>query len=227
MASETWCEPRSGHTCEVESSNRDRAAVEVYDGMRRARQINTMVKAGIMGAFAIALLVPIGHLEGKGMGFRAPFFCGTALVVPLLQRVRPRRPYPHVADSLLVAPFLVDTIANLAGIYDNYAVTDDVLHAVNWVLLVLAFHAFRFRAVCDNRDAWLLGAGFGALAIVGWEIAEWVVAETGSAGNLGLTYGDTIGDLALSSAGGTIGSALGVWLFGWRRPWRERSPSQG
>ena len=175
------------------------------------------MKIGIVIVFAIALLVPLDVLEGKGMWFRAPFFVGVATVVPIVQRFRPRSPYPHVADALVVAPFLLDTLGNLVGFYDNFDLTDDVLHTVNWILLVLAFHAFRFRSAQNNSDAWLLGAGFGALAIVGWEIAEWIVQETGAGGGLSLTYGDTIGDLALSTAGGMIGSALGIVWFGYRR----------
>lgn len=178
------------------------------------RRVNAAMKVGIVVAFAVALFVPLDALEGKGMAFRAPFFVGVAAVVPLLDRIRPRTPYPHVADALVVAPFLVDTLGNLLGFYDEFAVTDDVLHTVNWTLLVLAFHAFRFRSAPDDRDAVLLGAGFGALAIVGWEIAEWIVQETGAGGGLSLTYGDTVGDLTLSTSGGIIGSILAVRWFG-------------
>jgi hypothetical protein len=53
--------------------------------------------------------------------------------------------------------------------------------------------------------------GIGGLAIIWWEAAEWLVQELGTAG-LGLTYGDTIGDLVLSSTGGAVGSALVLWL---------------
>jgi hypothetical protein len=191
-----------------------RARVEEHDASAWAMRLNVAMKVGIAAAFAVALLAPLDQLDGKGMGFRAPFFCGSALIVPVLTRLRPRSPYPHLADSLIVAPFLVDTLGNLLGFYDNFNGTDDVLHTVNWILLVLAFHAFRFRSVPDNRDARFLGAGFGALAIVVWEIAEWVVQETGAGGGLALTYADTIGDLALSTTGGVIGSLLGVALFG-------------
>ena len=194
----------------------DAAQVERYDATTWAHRLNVAVKVAIVAAFAVALLVPLGHLDGKGMAFRAPLFCGVAIVVPIVQRMRPLDPYPHVADAVLVAPFLLDTLGNLAGVYDSYEGTDDVLHLVNWVLLVFAFHAFRFRRAPDNRDAWLLGAGFGALAIVVWEIAEWLVAETGAGGGLALTYDDTVGDLALSTTGGMIGSALGVRLLGYR-----------
>ena len=191
--------------------------VERLDATPWARRLAIASKIGIVAAFTVALTVPLDQLEGKAMGFRAPFFCGVAAIVPLVQRFRPRRPYPYIADALLVAPFLLDTLANIAGLYDDYVHTDDVLHTANWVLLVMAFHAFRFRSVGDDRDAWLLGVAIGALAIVGWEIAEWIVAETGSGGGLALTYDDTIGDLTLSTAGGAIGSTIGTLAFGFRR----------
>ncbi len=172
------------------------------------------MKAALALAFVVALTVPLDQLEGKGMAFRFPLFMLSAVVVPLAWRRR-FRPYPATADVLLVAPFLLDTLGNLVGFYDSYEATDDVLHTVSWVLLVAAFHAWRFRRggsayAVSKADSWLLGAGVGALAIVGWEIAEWIVAETGAGGGLALTYEDTVGDLALSTAGGMIGSWLGV-----------------
>lgn len=175
------------------------------------------MKAALVLAFVVALTVPLDHLEGKGMGFRFPLFMLSTVVVPVAWRRR-FAPYPATADVLVVLPFLLDTLGNLLGFYDSLAATDDVLHTSNWVLLVSAFHAWRFRRIdpvsdLSKADAWLLGAGIGALAIVGWEIAEWIVAETGAGGGLSLTYGDTIGDLALSSAGGMIGSFLGVRCF--------------
>ncbi|MCY3849595.1 MAG: hypothetical protein OXF75_02180 [Acidimicrobiaceae bacterium] len=175
------------------------------------------MKVALALAFAVALTVPLDHLEGKGMGFRFPLFMLSAVVVPAAWRRR-FDPYPATADVLVVAPFLLDTLGNLAGFYDAFATTDDVLHTLNWVLLVSAFHAWRFRRAdsasqTSRADAWLLGAGIGALAIVGWEIAEWIVAETGAGGGLSLTYEDTVGDLALSTVGGMVGSGLSVRCF--------------
>lgn len=187
--------------------------VERLDGAAWAWRLAMGMKVALAAAFAVALVVPLDHLEGKGMAFRFPLFMLSAVVVPLAWRRR-FSPYPATADSLVVAPFLLDTLGNLLGIYDSFDATDDVLHTINWVLLVAAFHAWRFRRTGDWRDARLLGAGIGALAIVGWEIAEWIVAETGAGGGLSLTYDDTIADLALSTVGGAVGSGLGVRLFG-------------
>ncbi len=190
--------------------------VEAYDRTVWARRVNYGMKAAIVLAFVFALTLPFDHLEGKAMGMRVPLFVGSAAVVPLVERFRRHRrsPYPHTADALVVAPFLVDTLGNLLGIYDTWSGTDDILHFVNWVLLVGAFQAFRFRRTDSRLDAVLLGAGFGALAIVAWEIMEWAVDETGAGGGLGLTYGDTIGDLVLSTSGGILGAMVGVRLFG-------------
>lgn len=193
-----------------------KSRVLAFDQQPAMARFNAGVKAALAVAFAIAIFFPPDVLEGKAMGSRAPLFLGPAAVVPLLARRRHWRPYPHTADAFLSLPFLLDTLGNLFGFYDEYPVTDDVLHAVNWVALVFAFHAFRFRNVHDRRDAYLLGYGFGALMIVLWEVFEWLVSEDGigGAGGLALTYGDTIGDLALSSTGGLVGSVIGVRLLG-------------
>ena len=186
-----------------------------------AARANVAVKVALVLAFIIAIGFPPDAVEGKAMGFRAPLFLAPAVLVPLLARRRGWEPYPHIADALLSAPFLLDTLGNLFGFYDDYAVTDDVLHAINWVLLVAAFHAFRFRNVHHRDDALLLGYGFGALMIIWWEILEWAVSEDGfgGAGNLALTYEDTVADLFLSSTGGLVGSVLAVW---WLGPVRRR-----
>jgi hypothetical protein len=179
------------------------------------RVVNLAVKVALVASFAIAIGLSPDTVDGKAMGFRAPLFLAPVIVVPIVARLRRWDPYPHTADALLAAPFLLDTLGNLLGIYDDYARTDDVLHAINWVLLVGAYHAFRFRNVTDRRDAVLLGYGFGAITIVWWELMEWAVPEDGfgGAGGLALTYEDTVGDLFLSSTGGLIGSIVAVrWL---------------
>ncbi len=187
------------------------SGVDRLDAHPYMQQLAWAVKAALALAFVVALTVPLDHLEGKGMAFRFPLFMLSAVVVPLAWRRR-FSPYPATADALIVAPFLIDTLANLVGIYDSFDVTDDVLHALNWMLLVAAFHAWCYRRIQQRTaaDAWLLGAGIGALAIVGWEAAEWIVSEAGAGGGLNLTYDDTVGDLVLSTGGGMIGSWIGV-----------------
>lgn len=186
------------------------------DRTRAAFWFNATVKVALAVSFFVAIVIGPDTVEGKAMGFRAPLFLAPAVLVPLVARRRGSDPYPHMADALLSAPFLVDTLGNLFGFYDEFDVTDDVLHLVNWVFLVGAYHAFRFRQVTTRAEALFLGYGLGAIAIVWWEVLEWAVSEDGfgGAGGLALTYEDTVIDLFLSSTGGLIGSALGIAWFG-------------
>ncbi len=186
------------------------------DRQRWVALVNLAMKVGLAASFFVAIVIVPSTVEGKAMGFRAPLFLASAILVPIIARLRNWDPYPHAADALLASPFLIDTLGNLLGFYDSYPVTDDVLHALNWVLLVMAYHAFRFRNVHERSDALLLGYGFGAIAIVWWEIMEWAVSEDGfgGAGGLQLTYGDTVGDLFLSSTGGLVGSLVALWVLG-------------
>ncbi|MGB5759566.1 MAG: hypothetical protein WBM50_21815 [Acidimicrobiales bacterium] len=190
--------------------------VLAVDRLPATRAANLGVKAALAAAFFVALVFQPAVVDGKAMGFRAPLFLAPAILVPVLARTRRWEPYPHTADALASAPFLIDTLGNLFGFYDRFNATDDVLHGLNWILLVGAFHAFRFRNVHRNDDAVLLGYGFGAIAIIWWEVMEWVVSTdgVGGAGGLNLTYTDTIGDLMLSSIGGLVGSIAAVRLLG-------------
>lgn len=190
-------------------------AVLDLDVQRSTAIVNALIKVALVLSFVVAIGVEPSTVEGKAMGFRAPLFLAPAVLIPLLARRRNWSPYPHTADALLSAPFLLDALGNLFGFYDDYVATDDVLHAVNWVLLVAAFHAFRFRNVHRRDDAVLLGYGFGAIAIIWWEVLEWAVSEDGfgGAGGLALTYEDTVADLFISSSGGLVGSLLALrWL---------------
>lgn len=194
----------------------DPTRVLTLDRARWVFIVNVTVKVALVAAFLVAIVLEPPGAQGKGMEFRAPMFLGSAVLVPVLAIRREWEPLPHTADALLASPFLLDTTANVAGFYEAFGVTDDVLHVVNWVLLVAAFHAFRFRNVRTRRDAIVLGYGFGGLAIIWWEIFEWLVSTDGFGGptGLSLTYSDTVGDLLLSSSGGLVGSIAGLFLLG-------------
>jgi len=179
------------------------------------RRIAWAVRIALVIALAITVAFPNWEqFDGKGMAFRAPFYLLSVAVVPLIWRLRGSQPpYPHLVDSLVVAPFLVDTLGNVFSFYNNYSSTDDVLHFVNWVLLMGGITLAIARTGIAKFNAWVLGYGIGGLAIIWWEFAEYLVQELGTSG-LDLTYGDTIGDLMLSSTGGALGAGLAVWI-GW------------
>ena len=181
-------------------------------GEQRARTILWTVRIALVLALAFSVAFPdLPQFEGKGMAFRAPFFLLPMAAVPIGWRLRGRHePYPYIADALVISPFLADTLGNAFNFYNSFAVTDDVLHFLNWVLLVAGITLLLLRTRIPPLAAWALGYGIGGLAIIWWEAAEWLVQELGTAG-LELTYGDTIGDLVISSTGGAIGAGLAVW----------------
>lgn len=197
--------------------------VLLLDRTRWVMYANIAIKIGLVSAFAVAIIFQPEGAQGKGMEFRAPMFIGSAVFVPVLAIKRRWDPFPHTADALLAAPFLLDTVANVAGFYEAFNTTDDALHLLNWVLLVSAFHAFRFRNVHVKDEALLLGYAIGGLAIIWWEIFEWLVSTEGFGGpnGLALTYTDTVGDLLLSSTGGLLGSFLSLFVLG---PISDKSP---
>lgn len=181
------------------------------------KALNIAVKLALVAAFFVAIVIQPPGAVGKGMEFRAPMFLGPAMLVPIIAKIRNWEPYPHTGDALLAAPFLLDTFANVAGFYEAFGPTDDVLHITNWILLTSAFAAFRFRNVHHSNDAVILGYGIGGLAIIWWEIFEWMVSTEGpllGGEGLGLGYTDTIGDLFLSSTGGLIGAFISLRVLG-------------
>jgi hypothetical protein len=58
---------------------------------------------------------------------------------------------------------------------------------------------------------WIAGTGIGALAAIGWELAEYSIMRAG-VGNLHVAHADTLGDLAAVSVGGALGAWLAVSL---------------
>jgi hypothetical protein len=156
----------------------------------------------------------VGGFAGKGMLVRLPLFLLPSLVVPgLWLRRHGAQAYAVALDAALTVPFLLDTAANGVGLYDHVDVTDDVLHVVNWVVLMGGITAHIVGTAAGARSApaitWMAGAGLGAVLIIGWEVAEYGVMQLGVS-DLRLTYGDTLGDLVGSTLGGAIGAAWAV-----------------
>src|SRR6187399_398740 len=98
-------------------------------GERWQRTILWVVRIALVVALAFSVAFPdLPQFEGKGMAFRAPFYLLPIAAVPVVWRLRGRpEPYPYIADALVIAPFLADTLGNALNFYNSFAVTDDVL----------------------------------------------------------------------------------------------------
>ena len=174
------------------------------------RQAIALVGAKVLLAVLLltgALFPSVGGFAGKGYAFRLPLFLLPAVLVPVLWRWRSvRSPYPFALDVALTVPFLLDTLGNAIGGFDRWDNFDKVLHFANWVVLAWGITRHLARPTRDRVLLWIAGSGVGAMAAIGWEIAEYAVMKSG-VGGLHLTYPDTLADLAC----GTTGAMLGAW----------------
>ena len=183
-----------------------------WDGTHRVddvAKLNIGLKALLVGLLVLgATHQGWSRFAGKGFSYRLVLFTLPTLIVPLVWLLRSRRgPYPHLPDLLIVMPFLLDTLGNALNFYNRFDRTDDVLHFSNWIPLVAGLTLLLRRTATPPLVAFACGIGFGAAAILWWEEAEFLIMKSGSVG-LHLTYQDTMGDLALSFAGGVVGATV-------------------
>ncbi len=181
-------------------------------------------------ALAVALArYPLSHpdeprFKGKALGLRARLYPIAPATIPAIWLARGRpSPYPHATDIAWVAPFAIDSGANVLGLYDRKGF-DALAHYANWTCLSAAFGASAAPTTPVRWQAAGLALGFGAFSHVLWEIGEYGMLR-GGARALGLSYEDTIRDLVFSLLGSMTGAAITwgvVWphrrqghLFGW------------
>lgn len=189
---------------------------------KRDQWIMWSVKAALVICLLAGLMFPdIPGVEGKGWLERSVSYPISALIIPVIWHLTGRRiVYPYLADAMLVSPFLLDLLGNLVNLFDTVQMFDDVLHFLNWTLLVGAMVLLLEPMRLARWNLVFLGAGFGAFSIIAWEGIEWIIQEMGTAG-LQLTYDDTIGDLVLSTTGGVVGAIVAATVLA-RRTMRAR-----
>ena len=191
-----------------------------------ARALNWLAKIALVSMLLLGLLFPDWpRFEGKAWPARAAAYPLAALVVPIWWWFRQRSGaatgrYPHLVDSFLVMPFVLDLAGNVANLFDTVDNFDDLLHFLNWTFLTAAIVIALAPLRLAKWNRIMLGTGFGAVAIIIWEIVEYLIAESGTSG-LNLTYKDTISDLGLSTLGGAVGAILAVYLKVGERPSRR------
>ena len=176
------------------------------------RALNFTAKLLLVALLVYAMTnLELDRFAGKAMAARAFLYPVSIVVIPIGWALRGRKPpYPHLADLFLVLPFLIDLGGNALDLYNTVVWFDDAAHAVTWMFLVLAVGSLILRVGLEPWIAACLAIGFGAVSHILWEIIEFVAMWIGSPG-LQLTYGDTIGDLALSLCGTVIAGLVTGW----------------
>jgi hypothetical protein len=162
------------------------------------------------------------RLRGKGIRARAFGYTGALFLVPAIWRILPNRGrYPRGLDLAVSVPLLIDAGGNALGLYDE-AHLDDVVHFLNTAIVAgVAGALFATR----TDDPWLAALAGTGTAISGetiWEIGEYAAMRAGANG-MGLTYQDTIADLADSTLGAIVGGIV-TWL---RMPREKAERSRG
>jgi hypothetical protein len=187
------------------------------------RALNFAAKLLLVALLVYAMTnLELDRFAGKAMTARAFLYPVSIVVIPIGWALRGRKPpYPHLADLLLVLPFLVDVGGNALDLYNTVVWFDDAAHAVTWMFLVLAVGSLILRLGLEPWIAACLAIGFGGVSHILWEIIEFVAMWIGSPG-LQLTYGDTIGDLALSLCGSVIAGLVTGWRATRARALRSR-----
>lgn len=188
--------------------------------------IDLAVKLAVVGFSLVPIVRPgSSHFAGKAMGFRAVFYPAATLVIPALWLAAGRpEPYPVWADVALGLPFLVDSAANVLGLF-AIPRFDVIPHATGWFFLSIAFGLAVAPLVEERWVAFGLVLGFGAVIDVLWEAGEFAMMRSGASG-LELTYENTIQDLIMSLTGAALAAlviATVLWpapgtpatLFGW------------
>jgi glycopeptide antibiotics resistance protein len=178
-----------------------------------ARTFNYAVIIALVAMLLAGLLFPdMARFQGKAWPARAVSYPIAALIVPIWWwRSNRTDNYPHLVAALLVLPFVSDLAGNVANLFDTVQNFDDILHFMNWTFLTAALVIALSSLRLARWNRILLGTGFGAIAIIIWEIIEYLIAESGTSG-LNLTYKDTISDLGLSTLGGLVGATIATYL---------------
>lgn len=200
----------------------------------------TMARTNLSIKAVLAVLLMTALVFGDAERFSDKAMGARAVVYPLLCAIPAamwwfasrRRPgdepvaYPHAAEALVTASFVVDLGGNALDLFDRWSWFDDVAHFTNWFLLGLALgitlHAGRGRSRARWEHIWLV-TGAGAIAAIIWELGEYT-SFVQEVENLGL-YRDTIGDLCLGTSGAALAGLIVVLVD--RRPCRARRERPG
>jgi hypothetical protein len=176
--------------------------------------LDLAVKLSLVLLLAFGAFSGLERFAGKAFGWRLIGYSIAAFIVPAIWAARGRRPpYPFLADTLFVLPFLVDTIGNALNLYDTIDWWDDANHFVNWALLSGAVAVALLRSHVKRAELFSLVVGFGGVTAILWELGEYFAFIRNSP-ELATAYEDTLGDLALGLSGATLTAAIAVIALG-------------
>ena len=172
-----------------------------------AKSANVTAKAALVLLLVLALLYPEqGNLRDKAAGLRAVGYPLLAFTVPLLWWTlwRDRMSFPWVPDLLITVTCFTDILGNRMDLYDTVVWFDDFMHFMNTGLLAVALILLTLPHWSGPLRTVERALAFGATSAIAWELAEYFAFISRSSERR-FAYGDTLGDLALGTAGAVVG----------------------
>ena len=172
-----------------------------------AKTANVAAKASLVLLLVLALLYPDqGNLRDKAAGMRAVGYPLVSFTVPLLWWTlwRDRMSFPWVPDLLITITCFTDILGNRMDLYDTVVWFDDWMHFMNTGLLAVALVLLTLPHWSGPLRTVERALAFGATSAIAWELAEYYAFIRGSSERT-FAYADTLGDLALGTAGAVVG----------------------
>lgn len=161
---------------------------------------------GLKSALVLLLVLPLVNpgwhqYEDKGMLWRVAVFPLAGLIIPVAWRLTgSRRPYPYLADGLLVSVPLMDVVWNTFDAYDRIWWWDDLTHLLNAVVIAFVIGLWLRRYDLGPAVQFFLILGVSMTLAVVWELAEYPTFLN-SSDELATAYEDTLSDLAFAFIG--------------------------
>jgi hypothetical protein len=187
-----------------------------------------VIAKGATIAFAIDAFVNADspRLRGKAIRTRAFGYAGALLIVPVVWRLLPNGSrYPRTLDLAVTVPLLLDAGGNALGMYED-AHVDDLVHLANAAIASGVAGALAAPHVDERWQAALIGAGVSVAGSTAWELMEYGAQRLGADG-MGLTYDDTMADLAEGFAGALLGALFTLTRVPRSRTDRDRQGWRG
>lgn len=172
-----------------------------------AKTANVAAKASLVLLLVLVLLYPDqGNLRDKAAGIRAVGYPLVSFTVPLLwwSLWRDRMSFPWVPDLLITITCFTDILGNRMDLYDSVVWFDDWMHFVNTGLLAAALILLTLPRSSGRMRTVERALAFGATSAIAWELAEYFAFISRSS-DRAFAYADTLGDLALGTAGAVVG----------------------
>ena len=175
-----------------------------------AKTANVFAKGALVVLLVLALLYPDqGHLRDKAAGMRAVGYPLISFTLPLLwwSSWRERMSFPWLSDLLITITCFTDILGNRLDLYDTVVWFDDWMHLMNTGLLAAAVILLTLPRTSSRGRVVERALAFGATAAITWEVAEYAAFVSRSS-EREFAYADTLGDLALGTAGAVLAAVV-------------------